>query len=662
MRLRSLAAAFAVPLLALVPIACGGDSEETGNGQRPGAGAAFTERDVPPEIAVAAMGADAVAFGMTTAEIASSQLGQLRIDDFEGQPLVYLSFLAPKSAGDASDARAFIDGLPRDEAGQAALLEQPWLVVVSGATTTASPHSLRSRSPGLLLQIAAAVELAGGGKQVKRLVAVAPTVLFVETLSGTYLSVYDGQSTTEEEAEKLRTLAAEGAKNARSPEGLAYFQAAWEQWMPLTAADAKERDQVLASVRGSDGKIDLAALGAYLEASGAAEGIAALAEDGSFEDPDGTGAPGPGTQGVDQTKKCWGKGPFKVCRGGVETGYYDNADYDKVTPHLEWPFEHQTDLSCSVPFLGGDKKGFQWEGCGPASFSTLVWRTWQKGALFPLNDCAPWNGERWNEEVDGGKLISVRDDGRRNIDSSAQHKGKVDSIRKLVGPTVARDYMHTCSVDATNAATLPGYWGSGGNEFFQAQQVDLKAKSSWALSQVAALTRRDDFQRILRSRVKDHGGPSIALINMDFIHFRGHFAPVFGYRVDKNPVGLTIGVDVGVDTFGGAKKINRQSTKGYLTPDYYSIIDPRNPLPSGVFWIEGTGTALAESKCKGQGPKKNGCGHDVYTKGLPLDVACNECTKKVCAVEVYCCRLDATSAQWDLPCVETAKELCGAAP
>ena len=222
--------------------------------------------------------------------------------------------------------------------------------------------------------------------------------------------------------------------------------------------------------------------------------------------------------------------------------------------------------------------------------------------------------------------------------------------------------MHACSVDPTNAATLPNFWASGANKFFKDQGVDLVAKSNWGASQLNGLTRRNDFQSILNTRVKKDGGPAIALISMDFLKFQGHYAPIFAYRIERNPLGVIVGVDVGVDTFSGAGKINRKSTKGYLTPDYHSIIDPRNPLPSGLFWVEGSGTSVAGTKCAKEGPKKNGCDHDVYTAGKPLDVGCNACTQKVCERDAYCCRLDSASAKWDLPCIVSAEELCGAAP
>jgi hypothetical protein len=661
MRLRVLVA---VSLLVGAPVSgagCANEGEERIVAQGPGTGtnAAFTEKDVPDEVATSAFAADALSLGLSPEEIKAARFGQLRLDDFDGKPLVYLTFLAPESAGKATSTLGFLAGLPLDEAGQTSLSDGPWMVVVSGATTTASPRSLRTRSPALLFQIARALQAAGGVGQLTRLVAVAPTVFFAESKAGALVSVYDGSVATDEQATSLRALAKQGSDNAHSPEAMAYFAAAWESWMPLAAASAKEKETILAGLRTEGGQLDMVKLTDYLVSSGAAEGYAALAEDASFDEA----APGPTTQGADTgAKTCWGKGPFKVCRGGVETAYYDAADYASVTPHLEWPFEHVSDLSCSLPFVGGEKKGFGWEGCGPASFSTLMWRYWQKGTLFAANDCAPWNGELWNQEVDNGVLISVRDDGGRLLDKNAKHKGKVDSIRKVLGPLLARDYMYACSVDATNAATAPNFWPSGANGFFEDQGLDLQAKSNWSLSQVNALTKRDDFQSILNARVKKDGGATIGLISMDFLHFQGHYAPIFAYRIEKNPLGVIVGVDVGVDTFSGAGKINRKSTKGYLTPDYHSIIDPRNPLPSGLFWVEGSGKSLAGSKCAKQGPKKNGCDHDVYTQGAPLDIACNACTQKVCADQPYCCSLASATIKWDLPCVAAAKDLCPPAP
>jgi hypothetical protein len=640
---------------------CGSTDDDT-DARSPGGGsstsATFTDRTVPEDVTTASFAAEALSLGVTTAELKAASFGQIRIDDFNGKPLSYVTFLAPKAAaGSAQSAEEFLANLPLDEDAQAAQAEGAWLVVVSGATTTAAPRSLRTRSPALLYQFARAYQLAGGVGSVKRLVAAAPTVFFAETTAGTYISVYDGQIATDAEAQKLRDLADEGDKNAHTPEALAFYQAAWEQWMPLAAASAKERNQILDGVRGTDGQIDLAALADYLESSGAAEGIAALADDASFED-EPVDLPGPSTQGTDTTKTCWGKGPFKVCKGGVETAYYDNADYAKVTPHLEWPFEHTTNLSCTLPFVGGNPKGFKWEGCGPASFSTLMWRYWQKGTLFAANDCAPYNGEQWNEEILDGQRFYLGDDSKFYVDKNAAHKTKAESIRKVLGPLLSEKYMYACSVDATNAATAPNFWASGANKFFADEKLDLQAKSNWALSQVNALTRRDDFQKILNARVKKDAGPTIALISMDFLKFQGHYAPIFAYRIEKNPLGIITSVDVGVDTFSGSGKINRKSTKGYLTPDYHSIIDPRNPLPSGLFWVEGSGKGSSGNKCKAVDPEQNGCDHDVYTQGKPLNVACNACTKKVCVGDSYCCRLDSATAKWDLPCVETAKEIC----
>lgn len=657
MRLRVLLGVSLAMMTAFSGAACGGEDEERVAAQGPVPPAPFTEREVSADVATSSFAVDALSLGLTPEQIKSAQLGQMRLDDFDGKPLVWLTFLAPASAGSATSAEAFIAQLPLDEDAQAKLSEGPWMVVVSGATTTTSPRSQRTQSPALLFQIARAYQVAGGVENVARLVAAGPTVFFAETKSGDLVSVYDGVKATPEQKKQVRALAKEGDANAHTPEALAFYQDAWEAWMPLAGASAKEKADILDGVRKKDGSIDLDKLLDYLVSSGAAEGYAAVA-DGTIGDGEAT--PGATPQGSENgPKQCWGRGPFKVCGGGVETAWYDNADYNANTPHLEWPFTHKTDLSCTLPYVGGNPKGFNWEGCGPASFSSVLWRFWQKGALFPVNDCAPYNGELWNQEIDAGVLINVQDNGSTARDGSAKHKGKVDSIRKSVGPLLARDYMNTCSVDASNAATLPNFWASGANEFFKDQGVDLTAKSNWGLSQLNGLTRRNDFQQILNTRVKKDGGPTVGLISMDYLGFAGHYAPIFAYRIERNPLGVIVGVEVGVDTFSGAGKINRASSRGYLTPEYFSIVDPRNPLPSGLFWVEGSGANVAGSKCAKEGPKKNGCDHDVYTNGKPLDVNCNECTKKVCVGDSYCCRLDSTSAKWDLPCVTSAKELCG---
>jgi len=52
--------------------------------------------------------------------------------------------------------------------------------------------------------------------------------------------------------------------------------------------------------------------------------------------------------------------------------------------------------------------------------------------------------------------------------------------------------------------------------------------------------------------------------------------------------------------------------------------------------------------------KKAACAHDICEEGEALDPKCDQCVKKICREDSFCCEI-----QWDLLCVEEVTTICG---
>jgi hypothetical protein len=462
--------------------------------------AAPGEAPLPPEtrsdaVAPAQAQADAVmaqvAFGLDAAELGGLFTGRLLAEDFDGAPYVYI-VLTSKDQGIA-DPLSFAPA-PSPAPGDT--------ITVVGAAPHRPPVNMIAQDHGLLASLRAAIAALGGTAQLERVVAASPTAFLLEDRKGNY---WDVETQSLVPADVIAERRAEIAEQMRRPEALEEAGRLREEWDAHLADAPSDDTSTPAAFARPDGNLDLAraVVATHLNDSAALLTVPTLTP-AEAEQAERTGH-GFAYKGEDQCHRRWFFGWRTTCYP-VELGYISNdarkAHYPRQTAAFTLP-------RCIV---GGNVANVS-QGCGPAAFTSLVWRAWQDGMDFPsLRGFSRDPRPHWKDTpyptANGGSGFGA-------------------NMEHVLGVAFSRE-MSTCTPDRSQGLTLPNLFHGGANRWLQKEGVPLRlqhATTAPLLHRFGAAHKA----RLLRQLIGKEERPVLALGDVGFAV--AHYSPVSQYRI-----------------------------------------------------------------------------------------------------------------------------------
>jgi len=455
--------------------------------------------EVPPAIAQAAVLHQLLATDDSFDLDAVDAILTVPVESLEGDLVAYFAVVAP--AGSDGDALDVVLG-----AGEGTLRS-----FVLGARLDRSPMSLADASGELAKKLSRTLIAIGGRNAVDRLVAVTSTEIIVEAKSGglyvigsqTPLSAYELDHLDELEKERARILE-EGQ--------VAVKQQLAEAWMPLVhrAADRAYDDFV-----DRRGNLDLSVARETLSRDEVLSRPAILRQpmgpQGQASGDDS--ATGKGTQAIKNGQQYCS---FYFLWECVEWSYEEVGAYADSCITAENPVTCDGNKSvAAVPHieLKHPIDGYNYAGCGPEAFATLVWQRWKQGQRFGYAE---------------GELNNIPGYRNPSSDTTIMHEAAHGANRA----------MHSFHVKDGNIATLPWEFIDGANDWLAERGSSDRITGDWSLLAAngfssAAKKRAEALHHLIGRGF----GPVVALGGLGDVFGSPHYAPVFRYRITRNSAG-----------------------------------------------------------------------------------------------------------------------------
>lgn len=459
--------------------------------------------EVPPAIAQAAVLHQLLATDEGFDLDAVDAIRTMPVESLEGDVVSYLAIVAP--AGQGGDV---LDLASRASSGTLRSF-------ITGARLDRSPLSRADASGELAASLGRTLRAIGGRGAVDRLVGVTSTELMIETTSGTLYMVGAETPLSDYERETLDELEKERARIVGEGQAAVKQQLA-EAWLPFVhrAADRdyetfvdRDGDLDLGVARETLAKDDVLGRRAMLRQKPAASGEAT---------DKGTQATRNGAQ------YCAAYFMWQCVEWSYEeVGAY--ADECITAPNPVTCNGNKTVAAVPHIELKHPIDGYTYAGCGPEAFATLVWQRWHAGQRFGYA---------------AGALANIPQYRNPSGENTIMHEAAHGANRA----------MGSFPVKDGNIATLPWDFADGANEWLAAHASNDRIAGSWSLLDAnglssAAKTRAD----VLHQLVGRGFGPVVALGGLGDTFGSPHYAPVFRYRVTRNPAGVAKSVHVTLD-------------------------------------------------------------------------------------------------------------------
>jgi hypothetical protein len=476
---------------------------------------------------------EGLSFGRSPEQVALSHLGALSAVDFEGRPFLHLVFSAPDAA--IADPLRFDVTSANSEAPFA---ENPYTTSLVGASTERTRVSRTGSGLELLGQIQATAKTMGG---FARLVAASSVQVLLEGADGRFWAPGATESLGEETVAELKRDYAAAYLELHNSGAHEWIAEGWKQVLGTEPLDPTLL---------TGGHLDLQALAARTDLAKVAE---LLQSDAPAPLPERDGEViAQGLVSI-SNEDCY-QNPLNFFRGlcrRQEVGRFSQAGFDTLQAHRADQDESFNVKSC----FGGAMQNQVVQGCGPAAFTSLIWREWVNGARYTFIP------EASAEE-------RVGQTGRKTY--------RPDRFDRMVGQELVNK-MGTCHVNAESGSmTLPWDLESGGNAWLKTHATPFVFKSSYTLGAANALTV-EAKRKILNERVGKEKGAVVAGFAKDALFLKYHYAPVSEYRFKKAYEG---GIRPSIDELY-VRAFDRSET-----PDtWYALHDPLSAL-SGLFWLQ----------------------------------------------------------------------------
>ncbi len=512
-------------------------------------------------------------------EVKGLYVGSFAAEDVDGDPAIYLVFTSPspeitspfayglrllKERGERDERDEGGEGGAGGEGDEGGEIEPPpepgpgeTSAAVGGATTRLQV-SAAGRGLEWLVDFARTAQALGGEERIARVVAISSTAFLLEDVEGTYWDVSSARPAPREALEEKMAEARAAKKEVLSGELGQHLVKQWqvlaEGYDPAEMPPANEaRDPN--EFAGEDGHLDLAKVAGGLDLSLIRREV--KLDEGSVPEGDREGAaPAPGLDPqarwvyTDACYSWWFFGWHTNCRTG-EQGRFWYAPFSQAHRAIQRP-------RFAVPrcsFAGGGTAYYAYEGCGPAAFTSLVWRERQRGRFFagvPPFKYTPANAY----------------DARTYEADNAWGQ----DFETFMGNQVP-GYMGSCETGGSGTLTMPWDVIGGGDRWLRDHGSGLRVGHRYTVFGANSFDAPAKAS-VLRSRLGYEAGPVVAAFDTGFLV--AHYAPVNQYMIiNPYPGNYWETTQVYVEGFDQGQSMGR----------WYAMHDPF-ALISGLFWLQ----------------------------------------------------------------------------